>query len=117
MKQNNDLVFGHRFHALGVAVESCREAAGVLEVLKACDGKLADQLRRAVQSVALNIGEARGRRGRDRAQHFAIACGSAREAAVALEVAVAFGYLAQAQTRRLAPLLDRCICMLTKLSR
>ncbi len=64
----------------------------LLERLTALDAKLADQLRRAAQSVALNIVEANRRTGRNRRNRFRIALGSAAEVASCIDVAVALGY-------------------------
>ena len=65
----------------------------LLERLTALDAKLADQLRRAAQSIALNVAEANRRTGRDRRNRFRIALGSAAEVGSCLDVAVALGYL------------------------
>ena len=52
---------------------------------------LADQLRRAASSVALNIAEGNRRVGQDRFHFFRIAAGSAAEVRAALEVGRAWG--------------------------
>src|SRR5450432_3220913 len=80
----------------------------LLEKLGAIDPKLADQLRRAAQSTTLNIAEASRRSGRDRRNRFRISLGSADEVAdtrspsrpgpVALDVAMALGYLDELAT-------------------
>ncbi len=61
-------------------------------LLEFFDAKLADQQRRAAQSVALNIAAANRRSGRDRRNRFRIALGSAAEVASCVDVAVALGY-------------------------
>jgi len=58
------------------------------------DRDLAAQLRRALSSCVLNTAEGSDQRGARRASHYAIALGSAREAAAALQIAIAWGYLA-----------------------
>ena len=47
-------------------------------------------------SIPLNINEATGRIGGDRAHHFRIALGSLREVTAALETAEALGWIAEA---------------------
>jgi four helix bundle protein len=56
-----------------------RSVVPVVERLAARDAALADQLRRAAQSVPLNIAEGNRRSGRDRKYRFRIALGSAAE--------------------------------------
>jgi four helix bundle protein len=50
-------------------------------------------MRRAMASVALNIAEANGSRGRNRGARFATALGSMRETLACLQVGEAFGYV------------------------
>ena len=57
------------------------------------DLDLAKQLRRALSSVLLNIGEGSDQRGARRTNHYAIALGSAQEALLALRAAQAWGYI------------------------
>ena len=59
------------------------------------DRDLADQLRRAASSVALNIGEgARSMKG-NKPKHYAIASGSAGEVKAALDVAIGWGWIVE----------------------
>ena len=64
-----------------------RELAPLVELVRGQDAKLADQLRRAAQSVVLNIAEARGTDAGNARARFATACGSAKESRAALHVA------------------------------
>jgi len=76
-----------------VAIQRCAEVAPIASQVAAKDAALADQMRRVMASVALNISEGSGSQGKNRnARHFN-ALGSAREVGTALEVAVAFGYV------------------------
>ena len=65
----------------------------VMERIGKCDRNLEDQVRRAATSVALNIAEGSGSRGKNRGARYATALGSARETVACLEVARALGYL------------------------
>ena len=80
------------FDVYDCSLSLIRSLVPLLARLVACDAKLADQLRRAAQSVALNIAEANQRTGRDRRNRFRIALGSAAEVGSCLDVAVALGY-------------------------
>jgi four helix bundle protein len=81
------------------------------------DRSLADQLVRAASSVALNIAEADvSDPGNQRARFFT-AAGSANESLAALRVAVAWGYIPQADASESAALLRRIVAMLWKLAR
>ncbi|MCK6526309.1 four helix bundle protein [Myxococcota bacterium] len=66
--------------ALGVArwVRATRFPAG--------EASLRDQVRRATESVVLNLAEGCGREGLDRRRHFRIAAGSAAEACAVLDL-------------------------------
>ena len=76
-----------------VAIDCCAEVGRIASQVARCDGGLADQLRRAMASVALNISEGCGSQGKNRNARYFNALGSAREVGTALEVAVAFGYV------------------------
>jgi len=76
-----------------IAIGCCAEVGRIAEVVARRDAALADQLRRAMASVALNISEGCGSQGKNRNARYFNALGSAREVGTALEVAVAFGYV------------------------
>jgi four helix bundle protein len=77
---------------------------------------LADQLRRASQSIPLSIAEGCGRTGRaDKARHYTIARGSAMECAAHLDVMRLDELLESGSYERGVDLLERIVAMLTKL--
>jgi four helix bundle protein len=78
------------FVALEVACQMVEGLGPIVEKIRRRDPKLADQIRRASASVALNIAEGRERVGRDREHLFRIASGSRAETEVALRVAIAY---------------------------
>ena len=63
-----------------------------IEDVKKKDRALADQMRRAMQSVVLNTGEARHARGKRAADRFSIAYGELKELEAALQLAVLWSY-------------------------
>ena len=73
---------------------------------------LADKLRRAASSVALNLGEGVRRTGRDKKRAYRIAAAEAQETKVALEVALAWGWLDDAELGAVRSLADR-VCRVT----
>ena len=98
-----------------VAMECCAEVGRIAEVVARRDGALADQLRRAMASVALNMAEGSGSQGRNRTARYFNALGSAREVGTALEVAQAFGYV-RGVDAQLVERLDRIRATLWKLT-
>lgn len=76
------------------------------------DRSLADQLRRAAQSIVLNIAEARGNDAGNARARFATACGSAKETRAALHVATDWGYVPVAEVAVLEDALDT-VCAIT----
>jgi four helix bundle protein len=81
------------FLALDLSIDLVRCLRAPLALIRQRNGGLANQLDRACDSVALNLGEAGGRFGGDRLQHFRIAYGSLREVRTGLQLAVAKGFL------------------------
>ena len=65
----------------------------VLDAIERRDGDLARQGRKALHSVALNLGEGSYRQGRNRRAKYHLAMGSMREVMCVTEVAVAMGYI------------------------
>ena len=94
------------------AREVVRELAPVVATIRERDAKLADQLRRAAQSVVLNIAEGRGNCGGNARLRFATACGSAKEVRAALSVASDWGYIEAQTTAHLDERLDQ-VCAIT----
>jgi four helix bundle protein len=89
-----------------------RELAPLLRVVQGRDRALADQLRRAAQSVVLNIAEARGSDAGNARARFATACGSAKEVRAALDVASDWGYIESRTATHLDEKLDE-VCAIT----
>ena len=105
------------FIAYEVALDACRSLRSLIAKLRKRNPSLADQIQRASQSVALNLAEGSGRRGRDRTQHYRIAAGSAGEARGGLDIAVAFGDLDAAEIADAWSNLDRVVALLWPMTR
>ena len=103
--------------AYQVALELAGAIRPLLPLLERWDASLADQVRRAVVSVPLNLAEAKRRTGRDRAHLLAVALGSASEVRAALEVAVALGAIDPGATAEALALTDRVNALLFGLRR
>ena len=79
-------------------------------------GNLVDQLRRAMNSAALNVVEGNARRGRvERRRFFEISMGSIAEVAACLDLARANGLILDARARELKDELHRVSRMIWKL--
>lgn len=101
-------------YEIGLAlIGALREPVAALQTR---DPKLADQTRRAAQSIVLNLAEGRERTGRDRLHHYRISLGSAGELRAALDVALAWGYADAAAIAAALALLDRERAMLWRLA-
>jgi len=74
---------------------------------RAAGGDLKNQLQRASVSVALNLAEATGRRGRDRRRFLDFAMGSARETREGLVLLSALGILEKTRVSELDRKWDR----------
>ena len=104
------------FDAYDRSLSLLRTLVPLLERLVAIDPKLADQLRRAAQSVTLNIQEASRRSGKDRRYRFRISLGSAAEVAACLDVAAALRYVDEPALAPALELVDRVRAMTYRLS-
>ena len=103
---------GQKSNVYVKALDVVRDLGPIVDAVQKRDRKLADQLRRAAQSVVLNIAEARGNRDGNARLRFSTACGSAKETRAALTIASTWGYI---DARRVAPLdqaLDE-VCAIT----
>ena len=89
-----------------------RELVPVLRTIREYDKSLADQLKRAAQSVVLNIAEARGSDAGNARARFSTACGSAKEVRAALNVASDWGYIERHMATHLDEGLDE-VCAIT----
>jgi len=89
-----------------------RELVPVLHIVREHDKSLADQLKRAAQSVVLNIAEARGNDAGNARARFSTACGSAKEVRAALNVASDWGYIKTHMVTHLDERLDE-VCAIT----
>ncbi|UJR85769.1 Hypothetical protein I5071_78490 [Sandaracinus amylolyticus] len=98
------------------AIECCRDVGRIAKQVAKHDRSLADQLRRAMASVALNAAEGSVTRDGNGRLRFRTALGSAREVDVALRVAEAFGYV-DALDAELMKRLDGICAALWKLTR
>ena len=84
----------------------------LLHRIREHDKSLADQLKRAAQSVVLNIAEARGNDAGNARARFSTACGSAKEVRAALNVANDWGYIETHTATHLDEKLDE-VCAIT----
>jgi four helix bundle protein len=105
-----------RFNVLETALEAIRSLREPLASLRSRDPKLYQQIRTAASSIALNIGEGQGRRGRDRLHLWRVAAGSAEEVRTALRVAEAWGDLQPQAVAHPLALLDQVLAMLWRLT-
>jgi len=114
-----DIVGMLHFQKLDVyqrAIEFLTVANRIRGRLPKGNADLADQLRRASQSIPQNIAEGCGRTARaDKAKYYAIARGSAMECAAHLDVMKLDELIENELYERGVDLLERVVAMLTKL--
>lgn len=104
------------FQALEISLQVIRSLREPVRRIRQCDPKLAEQIRNASSSVALNLSEGRRRAGKDRVYHWRVAGGSADETLTALRVAEAWGYIEVKELKVPLELLDRALAMLWRLT-
>lgn len=97
-----------------IVLEMIAALRPLLAQIERRDRDLGRQLRRASASVALNLGEGMYSRGQLRTARYHNALGSMRESTSCLEVARAFGYVAEIDSELLAKL-DRITGTLVRL--
>jgi four helix bundle protein len=76
-----------------LVLDIIKQLQPALWVLRRKDRSLEDQLRRAIASVALSLAEGFGSRDGNKKLRYQNALGSFDEARMALQVAIAFGYV------------------------
>jgi four helix bundle protein len=97
------------------SIELIQHVAVVLKAMPPGHSDLANQLRRASSSIALNFAEGCGRSSeKDRRRFFTCALGSAKEAAMIFDVARAFGAIDDEARRQGNALCDQLGGMLYK---
>ncbi|MDH3624496.1 MAG: four helix bundle protein [Myxococcales bacterium] len=102
-----------------VQQKALQAAAGLqplLPIIRRADRDLFDQVRRAMNSVVLNIAEAEGNDPGTARARFASACGSAKEVRAGLQLARAYGYVGQRRFAELDIALDQVCAMSWRLS-
>jgi four helix bundle protein len=104
------------FDAYDRSLELITLLAAPVAALQRRDRDLANQLRRAANSILLNVAEGRQRGGKDQRYHFRVAAGSADETRACLHAAAAWGHLDAASTAAPLATLDRVAAMLYRLT-
>ena len=108
MQHDNTQIYQRSLELIGLIRQ-------VIDELPSGYGFLADQLRRAASSVALNFSEGYGKSTpADQRRYFRIARGSAYEVAAALDVALGFGAVRAELHGRGKDLCDHLAAMLTR---
>jgi len=79
------------------AIEIAQLARPLLAIIQRKDHDLASQLRRAINSIALNVAEAQGNAGGNTRVRYESALGSLYETQAGVLLAVAWGYVSRAE--------------------
>jgi four helix bundle protein len=104
------------FDALEVTLQFLEQLVPLEDRIRQKSNSLAKQLSDASESISLNLGEGRRRKGGDRRRHYEMADGSAGEVTIALRVAVAKRYITPEQFAAVDVTLDRVRAMLFRLT-
>ena len=104
------------FMALEMSLVVLEKLVAVEAKIRLRSASLAQQIADASESVALNLGESRRRRGGDQRRHLEIAAGSASEVTVGLRIALAKKYISAAEAADVDAPLDRVRAMLWRLA-
>ena len=98
------------------ALQAVARIQPLVRAIRRTDNDLARQLRRAMNSVVLNIAEGQGNDPGTSKARFASACGSAKEVRAALTAAAAWGYVETDRAAEVDRLLDEVCAMTWRLS-
>jgi four helix bundle protein len=104
------------FHLETLTLEIIKSLKPIVRRIEMRDRNLADQLKRAATSIALNVSEGAHAKGGNRKVHFHTAAGSANESRAALRVASAWGYVEEREMNAVQDKLDHCVAVLWKLT-
>ena len=110
-----EVLMASEFMVQQVARKMCRLGGEIAAAIEKRDPDLARQLRRALTSVCLNIGEAKHRTARMQRSKFAIAYGEANEVKCILECAQDLGYVTEGDTEAAWETADHVAATLYKL--
>ena len=102
------------FISYEVSLEVIRSLRTLVPQIERHDRDLADQLKRAASSVALNLAEGQRLTKGNKGKHYAIAHGSANEVRAAIETAVAWGWIEDAAPQ--LALVNRLLALLWRLN-
>ena len=102
------------FIAYEVSVQLIRNLRELVPVIQRFDRNLADQMQRAATSVTLNLAEGQRLRAGNQRKHYEIAHGSANEVKASLDLAEAWGWVADTEAPR--KILDRLLALLWRLT-
>ena len=104
------------FEAFNLSLDLIAALTGVHGVIRQHDSDLAKQMRRAANSVALNLAEGRRRVGRDRPHSWRVAAGSADETKACLLVASAWGIVSAEKLAEPLAIIDSLLAILWRLT-
>jgi four helix bundle protein len=102
------------FIAYNVSLDLVRGLRPVIPQLRRHDAELADQRHRAATCIVLNLGEGQRSRGGNIRRHYDLAHGSASEVRAGLDLAEAWGWLADTSELRIT--VDRLLALLWRLT-
>jgi len=102
------------FIAYEVSLDVIKSLRAVMPQIEPNDRELADQIKRAASSVALNLAEGQRLTKGNKPKHYAIAHGSANEVRAAIHTAIAWGWIEDASKQLAA--LDRLLALLWRLN-
>ena len=105
------------FQALELGLSAISLLRSPVDTIRRRDDSLSSQIRRAANSIPLNLGEGSRRVGKDSAHFFRIAAGSAEEVRTALRVAIAWGYITGESVAEVLDRIDHVVAILYKLTR
>jgi four helix bundle protein len=103
-------------HIYAIIIELIRRLHPIVQQIARHDPNLADQLRRALTSIALNTKEGSYSQGRNIRARFHDALGSAGEVKAGLDVAEAFTYIETLEPE-VRDMLDHVVATLYRLAR